>query len=258
MGKQAKNTITYKELPSSYNDEKNESITRINRKDFLNDIVLANLIDTAFVYNIDLQMAFQKIEMAKSNLQFYKGKLSPEINVNLNGGVRRFGLYTMDGAGNNTTDITPNNRVPVNLPDIFTGFQANWELDFRGKLSNQKKAAYTKLLSTEEGIKYIKLNLVTEISKWYYELLALDIELEIVNETIQKQTEALEYVKAQKDAGKTNELAVLQFSSQLQTLLMLELETRQKITRNPQHSQFARRSLRSGSPIGFWQCARDC
>ena len=231
MGKQAKNTITYKELPSSYNDEKNESITRINRKDFLNDIVLANLIDTAFVYNIDLQMAFQKIEMAKSNLQFYKGKLSPEINVNLNGGVRRFGLYTMDGAGNNTTDITPNNRVPVNLPDIFTGFQANWELDFRGKLSNQKKAAYTKLLSTEEGIKYIKLNLVTEISKWYYELLALDIELEIVNETIQKQTEALEYVKAQKDAGKTNELAVLQFSSQLQTLLMLELETRQQITR---------------------------
>lgn len=231
ISKQGHNVIAKKELPFSYTDQNTESITRINRKDFLNDIILANLIDTAFVYNNNLQMAFQKIEMAKSNFQFYKGKLSPEINVNLNGGVRRFGLYTMDGAGNSTTDITPNNRVPVSLPDIFTGFQANWELDFRGKLSNQKKAAYTKLLSTEEGIKYIKTNLVTEIAKWYYELIALDRELEIVNETINKQKEALEFVQAQKDAGKSNELAVLQFSGQLQTLLILELEILQQINK---------------------------
>jgi multidrug efflux system outer membrane protein len=227
--KQTQNTIDYKELPSSYVNQSSESITKINRKEFLNDTILANLIDSAFIYNNDLQMAFQKIEMAKSGLQFYKGKLNPEININLSSGVRRFGLYTMDGAGNSTTDIIPNKRVPVNLPDIFTGFQANWEVDFRGKLSNQKKAAYTKLLSTEEGIKYIKTNLVTEIATRYYELIALDKELEIIRETITKEKEALEYVKAQKDAGKTNELAVLQFSGQLQNLLMLELEIQQQI-----------------------------
>ena len=128
------------------------------RADVIKDVdtILTNLIDTAFIYNNDLQMAFQRIEMAKANLQYFKGKLNPEINMSINGGVRRFGLYTMDGAGNSTTDILPNKRVPVNLPDIFTGFQANWEVDFRGKLNNQKKAAYAKLLSTDEGIKYIK------------------------------------------------------------------------------------------------------
>jgi len=231
INKQAQKVIAYKQLPSSYVNQSNDSITQIKRKDYLNDRFLANLIDTAFVYNNDLQIAFQKIEMAKSNFQFYKGKLNPELNANLNGGVRKFGLYTMDGAGNSTTDITPNNRVPVNLPDIFAGFQANWEVDFRGKLSNQKKAAYAKLLSSEEGIKYIKINLVTEIAKWYYELIALDKELEIVNETINKQKEALAYVKAQKDAGKTNELAVLQFNGQLQTLLILELELQQQINK---------------------------
>jgi len=229
--KQAQKVIAYKQLPASYVNQTNDSITQIKRKDYLNDRFLADLIDTAFVYNNDLQIAFQKIEMAKSNFQFYKGKLNPELNANLNGGVRKFGLYTMDGAGNSTTDITPNNRVPVNLPDIFAGFQSNWEVDFRGKLSNQKKAAYAKLLSSEEGIKYIKINLVTEIAKWYYELIALDKELEIVNETINKQKEALAYVKAQKDAGKTNELAVLQFNGQLQSLLILELELQQQINK---------------------------
>jgi multidrug efflux system outer membrane protein len=231
INKQAQKVIAYKQLPTSYVNQTNDSITQIKRKDYLNDRFLADLIDTAFVYNNDLQIAFQKIEMAKSNFQFYKGKLNPELNANLNGGVRKFGLYTMDGAGNSTTDITPNNRVPVNLPDIFAGFQANWEVDFRGKLSNQKKAAYAKLLSSEEGIKYIKINLVTEIAKWYYELIALDKELEIVNETINKQKEALAYVKAQKDAGKTNELAVLQFNGQLQSLLILELELQQQINK---------------------------
>lgn len=139
INKQAQKVIAYKQLPASYVNQTNDSITQIKRKDYLNDRFLADLIDTAFVYNNDLQIAFQKIEMAKSNFQFYKGKLNPELNANLNGGVRKFGLYTMDGAGNSTTDITPNNRVPVNLPDIFAGFQANWEVDFRGKLSNQKK-----------------------------------------------------------------------------------------------------------------------
>ena len=229
--KQIQNTIAYKELPLAYADQSSESISQISRNVFLNDTILTNLIDTAFIYNNDLQMAFQRIVMAKANLQYFKGKLNPEINISINGGVRRFGLYTMDGAGNSTTDILPNKRVPVNLPDIFTGFQANWEVDFRGKLNNQKKAAYAKLLSTDEGIKYIKTNLVTEIATRYYELIALDKELETIKETITKQKEALEYVKAQKDAGKTNELAVLQFSGQLQNILMLELEIQQQILR---------------------------
>jgi outer membrane protein TolC len=193
--KQIQNTIAYKELPLAYADQSSESISQISRNVFLNDTILTNLIDTAFIYNNDLQMAFQRIEMAKANLQYFKGKLNPEINISINGGVRRFGLYTMDGAGNSTTDILPNKRVPVNLPDIFTGFQANWEVDFRGKLNNQKKAAYAKLLSTDEGIKYIKTNLVTEIASRYYELIALDKELETIKETITKQKEALELEK---------------------------------------------------------------
>lgn len=224
------NSIPLNAVPAKYNEINQEPISKLKRSDFLNDTILSNLIDTALIYNSDLQMAFQKIEMSKANLAFFKGRLIPEVNFTTNGGVRRYGLYTMDGAGNSTTDILPNKRVPVNLPDIYLGFQANWEVDFRGKLNNQKKAAFNKLLASTEGLKYVQTNLVVEIASTYYDLIALDKELELLQETISKQNEALEYVKAQKDAGKTNELAVLQFSGQLYNLNILEKEIQQQIT----------------------------
>jgi outer membrane protein TolC len=66
----------------------------------------------------------------------------------------------------------------------------------------------------------------------YYNLIALDKELEIITETSKKQMEALEYVKAQKEAGKSNELAVLQFSAQLHNLNILEWEVKQQMARS--------------------------
>ena len=231
-------SIPKKELPSLYLTNDANKISQIKRADFIDDTLLLQLVDSAFTYNNDVQMAYQKVEMAKSGLQYYKGSLLPQASLIGSGGLRKFGLYTMDGAGNSTTDITPSNRVPIDLPDINIGVQTSWEIDFRGKLTNQKKAAASKLLASEEGVKYIQTNLVADIAYSYYELLALDHELDIINETTQKQNEALEYVKAQKEAGKTNELAVLQFSAQLFNLHILEREVRQLISKEENKLNF--------------------
>jgi outer membrane protein TolC len=183
-------------------------------------------------------MAYQKVEMAKSMLQFTKGNLLPQVSVNASGGVKRFGLYTMDGAGNSTTEITSGRKVPVDLPDYYLGMQSSWELDFRGKLTNQKKAAMTKLLASEEGLKFVKTNIVSEVAYAYYNLIALDQELDIIEATTNKQKEALDYVKAQKESGKANELAVLQFSAQLHSLNMLEMEVRQQLHKTENQLNF--------------------
>ena len=130
----------------------------LGRNQFIEDPLLLSLIDTALVYNNDLQMAFQKIEMAKSNQLFNKGLLIPQVQLGSSISARRFGLYTMDGAGNSTTDIIQNKKVPVDLPDIWMGLQSSWEIDIRGKLNNQKKSTLAKLLSTEEGVRFIQTN----------------------------------------------------------------------------------------------------
>ncbi len=231
MPKSINSSIKSNELPAQYQKTDNNKITKISIAQYFKDTLLLNLIDSALVYNNDLQIAYQKVELAKSMLLYNKGNLLPQLSAGANSGIKRFGLYTMDGAGNSTTDITPGNKIPLDLTDLYLGVQTSWEIDFRGKLLNQKRSAAAKLLATQEGLKYVKINLISEVSHAYYNLIALDKELEIISATTKKQMEALDYVKAQKEAGKSNELAVLQFSAQLHNLNILELEVRQQMSR---------------------------
>jgi multidrug efflux system outer membrane protein len=136
----------------------------------------------------------------------------------------------MDGAGNATTEITPGQIVPVNLPDIYLGLQSSWEIDIWGKLQNQRKSAISNYLSSIEGTNFVISNLVADVAIHYNELLALDNELDIIRQTIQKQQDALDVIKVQKEAGRANELAVQQFNAQLLNTQALEKNVLQQIT----------------------------
>ncbi|HEY8366837.1 MAG TPA: TolC family protein, partial [Bacteroidia bacterium] len=157
------------------------------------------------------------------------GTLLPQVGLQLNGGIRKFGLYTMDGAGNIATEILPGQIVPIHLPDMIVGLQASWEIDIWGKLRNQRKSAVAQYMSTIEGTNLVISNLVADIANSYYSLVALDKELEIIRAFIIKQEEALEVIKAQKESGNANELGVLQFRAQLLESKALEFDVLQKI-----------------------------
>ena len=51
-------------------------------------------------------------------------------------------------------------------------------------------------------------NLITEIAVTYYELLALDNQLDIIKQAIELQNNELEVVKVQKEAARATELAI--------------------------------------------------
>ena len=83
----------------------------------------------------------------------------------------------MDGAGNATTEITPGQTVPVNLPDMYIGLQSSWEIDIWGKLRNQRKSAISSYLASVEGTNFVISTLVADAAIYYNELVALDNEL---------------------------------------------------------------------------------
>lgn len=223
-------SIPTKTLPSAFASKSDSSnIAKIDWRDFFSDNYLALLIDTALKNNQDLQIALQKIEIARANVKASKGSLLPQIGLNVGDGLRKYGRYTMDGAGNISTDMTPGKRVPIDLLNYSVGLQASWEADIWGKLRNQKKSATAQYLASIEGSNFVVSNLIADIAISYFELLALDNELEIFSQTIVKQNNALEIVKAQKEAGRANELAVQQFTSILIHSQVLEKETEQKI-----------------------------
>jgi outer membrane protein, multidrug efflux system len=219
------------ELPSNYplNSRVDSSNRIIDWRIYFNDLNLAALIDTALQNNQDIKITLQHLEMAKAGALATSSALKPTINFTSSLSLRKFGLYTMDGAGNITTEITPNNIVPIHLPDFMIGFQASWELDLYKKLSNKNKAALTRVLATQEIKSLIITNLIHQIATAYYELVGLDSELKIIDEYIKLQEDAVNLIRIQKDAASANELAVKQFEAQLYNLQEMKYPILQSI-----------------------------
>jgi multidrug efflux system outer membrane protein len=220
-----------KKLPESFGSTTDTvSSATINWKTFYSDKYLVKLIDTALVKNYDVLISLQKIKAAQSDVLFNKGAILPSVSGVATAGVRRFGLYTMDGAGNATTDITPGELVPFNLPDYLVGLQTSWEVDVFGKLKNQKKAAVSRVLSSEAMKNVVITNLIAEIANSYYELIALDQSIAIIDKNITIQENALEMVIFMKEAAASNELAVKQFKAQLLNIKAMKVEVQKQIT----------------------------
>ncbi len=231
--------IDFKPMPEAYiNAADSTNSAQIVWRDFFSDKNLVSLIDTALQNNPDILITLQEIEIARNNVRYKKGLLFPTVSAGTAIGIEKVGLYTSQGAGDASAEITPGKTVPENLPGFLLGFQTTWEADIWGKLRNSKKAAFSKYLGGIEGKNFLVTNLVAEVANSYYELLSLDNQLEIIRETIQLQKNALEILKVQKEAGRVTELAVKQFEAQVLNSQSLEFDALQKITENENKINF--------------------
>ncbi|MCU0430898.1 MAG: efflux transporter outer membrane subunit [Cytophagaceae bacterium] len=220
----------FPKAPSTFESSADtNSIGSLPWKQYFKDSVLVQLIEIGIQQNPDVRMAIQRMQMAKAQVRYAKGAYLPAAQLSTGASRRKFGRYTMDGAGNSTTEITPGQIVPVDLPDYYAGFQAAWEVDVWGKLRNRKKSAQYRYLASEEGKNWVLSNLIADISTLYYELLALKSERNLVLRSIRLQENALSIVKIQKDAGHANELAVKQFEAQVFNSRAIEMDLEQRI-----------------------------
>lgn len=199
-------------------------------REFFKDPYLASLIDSALKNNQELNITIQEIEIAKNEVRAKKGEILPSVGYRAGIGAEKVGLYTSQGAGDASADITPGKKVPELLGDFQVGLTANWEVDIWHKLRNAKKAAVSRYLSTIEGKNFVVTNLVAEIANSYYELLALDNQLNLVRNTISLQNNALSLVKIQKEAARVTELAVRKFEAEVLNSKSLEFSILQNIT----------------------------
>ncbi len=221
-----------KSTPSAYvnNTSDTTNVGKIKWKDFFKDQYLTNLIDTALQNNQELNITLQEIEIARNEVRARKGEILPSVGLKAGAGLEKVGRYTSQGAGDASTEIKPGKEMPEPLPDYLVGLYANWEVDVWHKLRNAKKAAYTRYLSSVEGKNFVVTSLVAEIANSYYELLALDNQLDMVRKNIELQTNALAVVKIQKEATRVTELAVRKFEAEVLSSRSLEFDILQKTT----------------------------
>ena len=231
-------------------------------RDYFTDPNLVSLIDTALKNNQELNITFQEIQIAATEIRARQGELLPFVTGNGAVAAEKVARYTDAGAGEASTEIKPGTETPEILPDFLAALYAHWEIDIWHKLRNAKKAAVERYLATVEGRNFVITNLVAEVANSYYELLALDNQLEIVRQNITLQTNALEIVKVQKEAARTTELAVRKFEAEVLKTRSLQFDILQKITeaenrinfllaRYPQHINRDAQSFTNLVPAGI-------
>lgn len=221
-------------IPQNFNQEEQQDANNNSGttpwRQFFTDPNLVSLIETALKNNQELLITLQEIEIAKSGVLAKKGRLSPTVSAGIGAGVKKAGRYTSEGAGDATTQIEPGREMPDPLGNFGGGLMANWEVDIWKKLRTEKESAVAHYLSTVEGKNFVLSNLIEEVADNYYELLALDNQLDIIQQYIKLQQRALEISKIQKEAAAATELAVKKFEAELAKSKASEYTIRQEIT----------------------------
>lgn len=210
-----------------------DSAVLVPWRDYFKDSKLVSLIDTAFHSNLDMQIANQRVFAAQANLSASKNALLPQLRAAGWVGVTQYGKYTQEAVGNFDTNlssnITSDQKIPDPVTDYYVGAVASWETGLWGKLRNRKRAQYNRFLASTQGRQLVITRLVADVAARYYELLALDNELDIIRRFVRLQERAVEVIHIQKQSGRITELGVKQFEAQLYRFQALEVVKRQEI-----------------------------
>lgn len=182
---------------------------------FFSDTTLVKLVEIALQNNQELNILTQEIRIAQNDVRFRKAQYLPFLGLMAGAALDKPGRYTFNGAVEENVLLTEDKKFPDPFSNLMLGVNFSWEIDIWKKLRNSKKAAMYKYLATREGRNFMQTRLVAEVAETYYELLALDNELEITQNYVDILNNAFEIVKQEKAAARTTELAVKRFEAEV-------------------------------------------
>lgn len=234
-------------LPDSYqmNGDTTKAVD-ISWRNYFSDSNLASLIDEALKNNQELNIMLHEIEISRNEIMARKGEYQPFGFLTAGLGGEKSGHYTWNGVSEEDAK-TRTDKLPRYIGEQSLLGTFSWELDVWKKLHNAKDAAVKRYLSGVEGRNFVVTNLIAEIANSYYELVVLDNQLEIVQQNIALQKDALEMVKVQKTAAKLNQLAVNRFMAQVLNTENLKYEIQQQIIETENRINFL--LARSPQPV---------
>jgi outer membrane protein, multidrug efflux system len=199
-----------KAMPASFGEAgTSTSIAQKKFSEIFSPPELRGLIDAALKNNRELNAQLQEIIITQNEISARQGDYLPKVNAQAGAGVEKVGERTSQGVSDEA------HGVPAHLGDFKFGLAASWEVDVWGKLRNAAKAARLRYLASLEARNFMVTQIVAEIARSYYELLAVDNELDVLKKNIQIQTDALEIINLQKQAARVTGLAVQRFEAEV-------------------------------------------
>jgi NodT family efflux transporter outer membrane factor (OMF) lipoprotein len=185
------------------------SVAQQTWKEFFASPELRDLMQAAVLGNQELNIHLQEIVIAQNEASARRGEYWPRLGAQIGAGIDKVGRFTSQGASDDAT------KLSQNLGNFTFGLFSSWEVDVWSKLRNAKKSADLRYLSSIEAQRFLVTQVVAEVARSYYELVAVDNLLEILHRNIQLQESTLVMVKAEKQAARVTELAVQRFEAEL-------------------------------------------
>jgi multidrug efflux system outer membrane protein len=134
------------------------------------DPVLKELIHEALLGNYDVQIAAARVQEARAGFVSTRSDLFPSLDYS--GTLSRSNMTPGVLGG-------PGVRAP-NAGNFYSVTLAmSWELDIWGRIRRSTEAARANLLASEDARRGVWLTLVSDLAQAYFELLALDVRLQI-------------------------------------------------------------------------------
>jgi multidrug efflux system outer membrane protein len=182
----------------------NASIADLPWWEVFQDQALQGLVRAAITNNLDLRIAATRVEQARELAAQARSQYLPSAGyqVGVSGGRNEsVGAAAPNGGNTRGTGLA--------------GIQAIWDLDLWGKIRHMNEAAMAEYVASEQGRRGVLLSLVSGVAQSYYELLELDLQLEIAHRTADSLKDSLRIFVERLEGGTASRLEAVRAEAAL-------------------------------------------
>jgi outer membrane protein, multidrug efflux system len=157
------------------------SIAVVPWRDLFKDTCLQVIIEKAVSNNPDMQVAIARVKKAEAAFRQSRAEFFPSLNAGVNA------TYQSETGG-------------FGVPESYQVFgSTSWEADIWGKFRSAKRASLASLMASEAFKRAVTTELIASAAMNYYNLLALDAQLDITRRTLEKRISNAETMQALRD-----------------------------------------------------------
>lgn len=164
------------------------------------DPVLDSLIEVAVRQNYSVQMAANRIAMARANLRIQQGSYAPTLGLGVG--------WNRDQTSGHTGDLP---RTVSQYADATLSM--SWEIDVFGSIRNRVKAQKENYAASKEEYNAVMVSLCAQVASAYINLRELQQEVDVVTQNCLSQRAVVEITRKRYETGLVSKLDVAQAQS---------------------------------------------
>lgn len=172
--------------------------------DTLGDRQLSDLVDQALLHNNDVSVALANLELARTAVRTDSLQRFPDVSASVGASEQRLADDQVAPGGDSR------------FTSYDAGFDAFWELDLFGRLSDQLEASRAELDATQADLDQVYVTVAAEVARTYVELRGAQHRLDVGQRNVETLEQSHELTRELMEGGLGDSLDVQRSLTQLE------------------------------------------